>query len=115
MVLFRYLHLTQKKKKLYSEINIDKLANFLVNKKINIDTDIKSSYLSLTKTGETDHGKLQEIINLVINENTSAVAEYKNGKLNVVGFLVGQVMRRSQGMADPKTVQSLLAVTLSTT
>ena len=37
-------------------------------------------------------------------ENAAAVADFKAGNEKVLGFLVGQVMRRLKGKADPKTV-----------
>jgi aspartyl-tRNA(Asn)/glutamyl-tRNA(Gln) amidotransferase subunit B len=41
------------------------------------------------------------------------VAEYKRGKTNVAGFLVGQVMKASRGKADPAIVNELVTKKLS--
>ncbi|MBT9258766.1 MAG: Asp-tRNA(Asn)/Glu-tRNA(Gln) amidotransferase subunit GatB [Clostridiales bacterium] len=43
-----------------------------------------------------------------IRENPAAVADYRKGKKAAIGFLVGQVMRLTQGRANPKEVQDLL-------
>jgi aspartyl-tRNA(Asn)/glutamyl-tRNA(Gln) amidotransferase subunit B len=44
----------------------------------------------------------------VIEANPDPVESYKNGKQNVIGFLVGQVMKKTQGRANPKMVQEEL-------
>jgi aspartyl-tRNA(Asn)/glutamyl-tRNA(Gln) amidotransferase subunit B len=41
------------------------------------------------------------------------VAEYKAGKKGLVGLFVGEVMKRSQGKADPKVVNKLITEALS--
>ncbi len=91
------------------DIKMNKLSSLLVNKKIDLSTDIKKSYLDLNKAGETDETKIKDLINQVLIANPAAVADFKNGKTNALGFLVGQVMKLSQGKADPKIVSSLLA------
>ncbi|MBV9332595.1 MAG: GatB/YqeY domain-containing protein, partial [Candidatus Eremiobacteraeota bacterium] len=40
--------------------------------------------------------------------NQKVVADYKAGKTNVMGFLVGQVMKASRGKADPAIVNELV-------
>ncbi len=52
--------------------------------------------------------KLAEVVDQVIKTNGSAVADFKAGKQQVFGFLVGQVQRQTQGKADPKAVAVLL-------
>jgi aspartyl-tRNA(Asn)/glutamyl-tRNA(Gln) amidotransferase subunit B len=44
----------------------------------------------------------------VLAANAKSVADFKAGKTNVMGFLVGQVMKASQGKADPALVNSLM-------
>jgi aspartyl-tRNA(Asn)/glutamyl-tRNA(Gln) amidotransferase subunit B len=44
----------------------------------------------------------------VIDQNGGPVAQYRAGKTQTLGFLVGQVMKRSGGRAEPKTVQRLM-------
>lgn len=56
----------------------------------------------------SDDSKIEEFAKTAIEENEKAVEDYKNGKKNAVGFLTGQVMRMSQGNADPKLVQEIL-------
>jgi len=57
--------------------------------------------------------KLEEVIDQVLKQNEKAVGEYKAGKEQVFGFLVGQVQRQTQGKAEPKTVAELLKKKLS--
>ena len=40
--------------------------------------------------------------------NEKVVADYKGGKTNVLGFLVGAVMKASRGKADPALVNELV-------
>src|SRR3989344_7817613 len=95
------------------EINISKLASLLVNKKIDPSSDIKADYQKLNQVGDTSVTKIKEIINLVLKANHTAVTDYSNGKTNVLGFLVGQVIKQSGGKVDPKTVNTLLAQELT--
>jgi aspartyl-tRNA(Asn)/glutamyl-tRNA(Gln) amidotransferase subunit B len=44
----------------------------------------------------------------VLAANESQVASYKSGKEGVLGYLVGQVMKETQGKANPKVVNELL-------
>ena len=56
----------------------------------------------------SDTSSLEKIAEEVIRENEKSVADFKAGKQNAVMFLVGQVMKRSQGKANPKVVQEIL-------
>ena len=56
----------------------------------------------------SDSASLSGIIAEVIKDNPKSVTDYKTGKANAVMFLVGQVMRKSSGKANPKAVQELL-------
>ncbi|NMC36248.1 Asp-tRNA(Asn)/Glu-tRNA(Gln) amidotransferase subunit GatB [Candidatus Beckwithbacteria bacterium] len=56
----------------------------------------------------SDTSELEPIIEKVLAANPQIVAQYKAGKTQVLGFLVGQVMRETQGKADAKIVNKLL-------
>jgi aspartyl-tRNA(Asn)/glutamyl-tRNA(Gln) amidotransferase subunit B len=64
-------------------------------------------YLSQTALG--DEAELGPIVDAVIAAHPEQVETYRGGKEGVLGFLVGQVMRETQGKADPKVVNRLLA------
>ena len=57
--------------------------------------------------------ELTKIIETVILENVKSVADFKAGKTNALMFLVGQVMKKSSGKANPKVVGQLLSRRLS--
>ena len=84
-----------------------KLANLIVNKKIDLAADIEPQFTRLTQIGETDAAKLAPLIDQVLMENPQIVEDYKKGKITVLGFLIGQVRRTAPG-ADAKTVSALL-------
>jgi glutaminyl-tRNA synthetase len=56
----------------------------------------------------TDEGAVELIVNKVIAENPDKVAAYRGGKTGLLGFFVGQVMRETQGKANPQLVQELV-------
>ncbi|MBC5816256.1 MAG: Asp-tRNA(Asn)/Glu-tRNA(Gln) amidotransferase subunit GatB [Candidatus Eremiobacteraeota bacterium] len=53
----------------------------------------------------SDPGAIDGFIDGVLAANEKSVADYKGGKTNVMGFLVGQVMKASRGKANPALVQ----------
>ena len=59
-------------------------------------------------TQVSDTGALGAIADEVLAENPDAVAQFRGGKEGVIGFLVGQVMKKSSGAANPKLAQELL-------
>lgn len=56
----------------------------------------------------SDEGAILAIVNEVIADNPASVEDYKAGKEKAIGFLVGQVMKRSKGKANPGLVNKLL-------
>ena len=56
----------------------------------------------------SDEGALDKIIGDVIEKNPTQVAQFKEGKQQVLGFLFGQVMKTSGGKANPGKVNELL-------
>jgi aspartyl-tRNA(Asn)/glutamyl-tRNA(Gln) amidotransferase subunit B len=55
-----------------------------------------------------DTGALDQIIDQVLAANTKSVDEYRAGKNKAFNALVGQVMKASQGKANPAQVNDLL-------
>ena len=62
---------------------------------------------------ESDPKAIEELINKVIENNSDKVTEYKSGKDKLFGFFVGQVMKATQGKANPGLVNELLKKKLS--
>jgi aspartyl-tRNA(Asn)/glutamyl-tRNA(Gln) amidotransferase subunit B len=56
----------------------------------------------------SDEGAIEKIINEVLEKNPNQVTQFKEGKQQVLGFLVGQVMKESGGKANPGKVNELL-------
>jgi len=61
----------------------------------------------------SDISSLDKIAEEVIQENPKSVQDYQQGKVNALMFLVGQVMKKTQGRANPKVVQEILKRRLS--
>ena len=55
-----------------------------------------------------DESLLEEIANKIVDSNPDQVAAYKGGKDKLFGFFVGQVMKETQGKANPKSVNEIL-------
>jgi aspartyl-tRNA(Asn)/glutamyl-tRNA(Gln) amidotransferase subunit B len=60
----------------------------------------------------SDKEELALFISEVLKENPKSVQDFKAGKENALMFLVGQVMKKTKGKANPKIVQELLKKTL---
>ncbi|EON74947.1 Aspartyl-tRNA(Asn) amidotransferase subunit B / Glutamyl-tRNA(Gln) amidotransferase subunit B [Lunatimonas lonarensis] len=58
---------------------------------------------------QSDEGSLKPIVDQVLAENAQKVEEYRAGKKGLMGMFMGQVMKKSQGKADPKVASKLLS------
>jgi aspartyl-tRNA(Asn)/glutamyl-tRNA(Gln) amidotransferase subunit B len=56
----------------------------------------------------TDTGAIEAIVDEVLAENPDKIEQYQGGKDKLFGFFVGQVMKKSQGKANPAMVNELL-------
>jgi aspartyl-tRNA(Asn)/glutamyl-tRNA(Gln) amidotransferase subunit B len=56
----------------------------------------------------TDTSELESLIDNVLAENPQQVEDYRGGKEGLLGFFVGQVMRQTEGRANPQLVNELL-------
>lgn len=93
-------------------ISAKKIANEIINKKINIKEILPAKLIQIilnsnTKADIKDH-ELLDAINTVLKENPKAVADYKSGKLQVIGFLIGNVMKKINKNADTAYIKDLL-------
>lgn len=61
----------------------------------------------------TNDKELETVVQKVLDTNPKAVADYKSGKTQVQGFLVGLIMRETQGKARPESVNSVIKKMLS--
>jgi len=56
----------------------------------------------------SDAGQIEKIVDEIIESNQNQVTAYRGGNEKLFGFFVGQVMRASQGKANPKIVNEIL-------
>lgn len=56
----------------------------------------------------SDERAIKELVQKVVDAHPNEVEAYKNGKTNLLGFFVGQIMKETKGRANPKTVNQLL-------
>lgn len=82
-----------------------KVFEVLVKEDKSVDQVIKEKSLAQI----SDSSFLEEIVDKVLAENEKSVADYKGGKTNAFGYLVGQCMKASKGKANPKIVRDILA------
>ena len=61
-----------------------------------------------------DYSVIQNIVNEVLTQNADQAQEYRNGKKKVLGFLIGQAMRKSRGATAPEAVKKALIRSLDT-
>ena len=79
------------------------------DKKRSVDEIIKDQGLEQM----TDVGALESVIDEIIAKNLNQVEQFKNGNTKLLGFFVGQVMKATQGKANPKQVNQILNDRLS--
>jgi aspartyl-tRNA(Asn)/glutamyl-tRNA(Gln) amidotransferase subunit B len=56
----------------------------------------------------TDEDSIKKLVIEVLNENETQVKQYLSGETKVIGFLVGQTMKKSKGKANPELVNRIL-------
>ena len=61
----------------------------------------------------SDTGFLEQLAKDVLANNEKSVNDYKNGKTNALGYLVGQCMKASKGKANPGIVKEIVTKMLS--
>jgi aspartyl-tRNA(Asn)/glutamyl-tRNA(Gln) amidotransferase subunit B len=62
--------------------------------------------LSLAQVSDEDD--LKNIVKEIIEANAHLIQDYKNGKTNILGFLVGQCMKASKGKGNPQILNKLI-------
>ena len=56
----------------------------------------------------TDTSAIESAVDEVIKNNPAQVEQYRGGKVGLLGFFVGQVMKETKGRANPKSVNEIL-------
>jgi aspartyl-tRNA(Asn)/glutamyl-tRNA(Gln) amidotransferase subunit B len=83
-------------------------AEELLKKSLDEDEDLSNLLDEFRKKAEKSAGNIEDIVKEVIKENQNAVEDYKGGKKASLGFLIGQVMQKTQGTADPNEARTIL-------
>ncbi|MCL0051811.1 Asp-tRNA(Asn)/Glu-tRNA(Gln) amidotransferase GatCAB subunit B, partial [Thermodesulfovibrionales bacterium] len=55
-----------------------------------------------------DISAIEDVVSRVLDNNPEEVSDYKNGKVKLFGFFVGQIMKETRGKANPKIVNEIL-------
>ena len=81
----------------------------LIESEMSVDELIKDQGLEQI----SDTNEIEQLIRTVLNENQEQQDQYLAGKEQVLGFLIGKVMQKTQGKANPKLVNDLMVEMLS--
>ena len=81
-----------------------RVFEFMVSDSSSVDSIIKEKGLEQV----SDTNVIDQLVDDVIAKNQSQVEQYRAGKEQVIGFLVGQCMQQSKGKANPSQVNELL-------
>lgn len=73
------------------------------------DETVEAIIMRMGLVQVSDEGAILQIVRDVLASNQKSVDDYKAGKKNVVGFLVGQCMKASKGQGNPQIINQLLA------
>ena len=85
-----------------------KIAKEIFEKLWSSDNEVDEIIQSEGLEQVTDDKEIESIIDEVINNNPEQLEQYRSGKDRLFGFFVGQVMKASQGKANPKQVNDIL-------
>ena len=85
-----------------------KIAKNLFNQLLTSDETVDQMIKQQGLEQITDEDSINEYVAEVLNEFSDQKDQYLAGKEQVLGFLVGQVMKRTQGKANPKMVNELI-------
>ena len=90
-----------------------KIAKTVFEEMFRTGKDAASIVAEQGLTQITDEGALEDSVRGVLSAHPNEVAEYKAGKTKLLGFFMGQVMKATQGKANPESVQEILKQMLS--
>lgn len=101
-----------------AQLNPNAVANVVVNKKVTAAVgdsvqQVLVAFTALHQTASVDEAELQHAIDAVIAENDDAAAQYKAGKVQILGFFMGQVQRKLGKKLDAQLVKTALEKSLS--
>ena len=105
------------KEKKLEKVNAKVVANWLINKKINLEkvklTDLMQEIFESQVVEEIPEEQLKKEIKHILEYNPNAVGDYKNGKKQVFAFLMGLVLKKIGKQASIEKVKQELIKQLS--
>ena len=105
----KYENICEELSKNKANISPQFIANLFLNKKIDLKksiSDVITEILQLSQTISFDENELVNEVKKVIENNEKIVAEYKSGKVNLLMYLVGIIMRTYPKKFPPEFVKS---------
>ncbi|MFW6143439.1 MAG: Asp-tRNA(Asn)/Glu-tRNA(Gln) amidotransferase subunit GatB [Patescibacteria group bacterium] len=97
--------------RLAEEIKVQEAAKLVINQPETMNKDPQQVAEELRREKEetiSGEAKLDGIAKKVIEENPEPVEDYRSGKEEAIQFLLGKIMRKTQGKADPQKAKSSL-------
>ncbi|MDD3475115.1 MAG: hypothetical protein PHP08_04455, partial [Candidatus Dojkabacteria bacterium] len=83
-------------------------AEELLKISLNERKDLSDLLDEFRESAKDSASNIKDIVTEVINSNENAVNDYKSGKKASLGFLIGQVMQKTNGTADPNEARTIL-------
>ncbi|GMW03414.1 MAG: aspartyl/glutamyl-tRNA(Asn/Gln) amidotransferase subunit B [Candidatus Hydrogenedentota bacterium] len=90
-----------------------KMAKEILPEMYSSGKDAKSLVLEKGLVQISDHGAIEAAVREVIEANPGPVSDFRSGKERAFGFLVGQLMKATQGKVNPKLANEILRSELS--
>jgi len=101
--------------KVGKEHNVDgkTLSNWIINKKPNIESELPASLVKIIVEQSTiesfDEEKLKTVVQQILDKNPQQVAAYKAGKVQLLGFFIGQTKQALPEAKDTEQIRYLLS------
>lgn len=102
--------------KLIAMIDDGKISNAQAKKLVDDLMDGKDPETAAEEKGlkqVSDEGTIAAMVNEIMDANPQAIEDFRNGKSRAVGFIVGQVMKKSRGQANPGMVSKMVNAELA--
>jgi aspartyl-tRNA(Asn)/glutamyl-tRNA(Gln) amidotransferase subunit B len=95
-----------------SSLSPKMIADLMINKKLDAEypepAGLIKKILEITQVEYSGQGDTDFAISQVLEENQKAVADFKSGNGNVIGFLIGMVQKKLKGKGDAKKIMENL-------
>jgi len=113
MKIYKETFRLQKENKISSSNAKILIEKFLNPNTKNLDAEVEKQAEIEGLLQVSDEAEIEKIVAEVLSQNTKAAEDVKKGEMKAIGFLVGQVMVKSQGKANPQLAQDIIKKQLS--